>query len=456
MPTLRRTWRSRTGRRGRSAPHVVVVVQNLPVPLDRRVWLECRSLRAAGYEVTVICPLGRYTRREVRLEGVRILRYPNPGVARGAAGYLREFTWCWLWTSRLFARVRAEGPVDALQACNPPDTYWALALLARPFGTRFVFDQHDLCPEVYQARFSRPGGLLLHALRALERGSYAVADHVISTNESYRQVALDRGRRAPEGVTTVRSGPEDDVFRRAEPRPELRRGRQHLAVYLGVMGPQDGVDGLLETIDDLVHRRGRRDTSFALLGFGDCLDELRRDCSERGLDEWVTLPGHADDATIADHLSTAALGLCPDPRNPLNEVSTMNKTLEYMAFGLPVASYDLHETRVSAGPAARYAAGDDAADLADVVEELLDDPALRRRLGGAGRDRVEESLAWRHQAPRYVGVYDRLLGRVRAEEAPEAPAASGAGLVIDLRDEPDRERVPDASVPATRREVLVP
>ena len=433
-----------------------MVVQNLPVPLDRRVWLECRSLRAAGYEVTVICPLGAYTDRDVRLEGVRILRYPNPGVARGAAGYAREFAWCWLWTSRLFASVLARGPVDALQACNPPDTYWALALLAKPFGTRFVFDQHDLCPEVYQARFSRPGGLLLHALRALERGSYAVADHVIATNESYREVAMSRGRRAPEHVTTVRSGPEDDVFRRAEPRPELRRGRQHLAVYLGVMGPQDGVDGLLEMIDDLVHRRGRRDTSFALLGFGDCLQELRLECRERGLDEWVTLPGRADDAMIIDYLSTAAVGLCPDPRNPLNEVSTMNKTLEYMAFGLPVATYDLHETRVSAGSAARYAAGDDPADLADVVGELLDDPGLRRRLGGAGRGRIEESLAWRHQARRYVRVYDRLLGQHRADEVPAPPAGADAGLVIDLRDQPDRERVPGVVAPAARQEVLVP
>lgn len=442
--------------RGARPPHVVVVVQNLPVPLDRRVWMECRSLRAAGYEVTVICPLGDYTEPEVRIGGVRILRYPNPRVARGAAGYAREFVWCWLWTLRLFARVRSDGPVDAMQACNPPDTYWALALLAKPFGTRFVFDQHDLCPEVYQARFGRTGGPLLSALRVLERGSYAVADHVISTNDSYRTVAMARGRQDPERVTVVRSGPEDEVFRRAEPRPELRRGREHLAVYLGVMGPQDGVDGLLVTIDDLVHSRGRCDTSFALLGFGDCLPDLRRECRRRGLEEWVSLPGRADDAMITDYLSTADVGLCPDPRSPLNEVSTMNKTLEYMAFGLPVASFDLRETRVSAGPAARYATGDEPADLADVVEELLDDPGLRQRLGRTGRARIEESLAWRYQAERYVGVYDRLLGHVRAEAAPVPLDGADEELVIDLRDQPERELARDSVVRGPREEVLAP
>jgi glycosyltransferase involved in cell wall biosynthesis len=331
---------------------VLIIVQNLPVPLDRRVWLEAQALVAAGVGVSVICPKGPGDPAFQELDGVRIYQYDPPPPADGALGYLREFLYCWLVTAALAVRVWLRDGFDAIQACNPPDTYWALALPFKALGVRFVFDQHDLCPEVYRSRFSRRGGLLLRALELLERASYRTADQVIATNESYRRIALSRGRRRPETVTVVRSGPNAARMRRGSARPDLKRGRPLLACYLGVMGPQDGVDLLLRAIAVLVHERGRRDCHVALLGFGDCLDELVLLAKELELEDHVSFPGRADNQMIAEYLSTADVGLSPDPRNPLNDLSTMNKTLEYMAYSLPVVAFDLTETRVSAGEAA--------------------------------------------------------------------------------------------------------
>jgi glycosyltransferase involved in cell wall biosynthesis len=405
---------------------VLIVVQNLPVPLDRRVWMECRALRAGGFEVSVICPKGPGDAGHEVLEGVHIHRYRPAPPVQGALGYLFEFVYAWLRTAWLGLRVWRRARFDAIQACNPPDTYWALALLYRPAGVRFVYDQHDLCPEVYRSRFGDDTGLAarlqLAGLRFLERATYRSAHHVISVNGSYRDVALSRGRRRPADVTVVRSGPHPDRMRRGEPAPELRRGRDHLACYLGVMGPQDGVDLLIRAVDVYVHDLGRDDCQFALLGFGDCYDELRRLTTELGLDDVVTFTGRADDRMIDAYLSTADLGIDPDPLNPLNDVSTMNKVLEYMAYEVPVVTFDLHETRVSAAGAARYVTPNRVDELAKAMAELLDDPDARRRMGEEGRRRIVDELGWHHQADRYVGVYERLLGVVT-----EGVAGAGSG-----------------------------
>jgi glycosyltransferase involved in cell wall biosynthesis len=389
---------------------VLIIVQNLPVPLDRRVWLECQALVASGVGVSVICPKGPDDPAYQELDGVRIYKYTPPPPAQGALGYLREFVYCWLATAALAIRVYLRDGFQVIQACNPPDTYFALALPFKPLGVRFVYDQHDLCPEVYRSRFGRRGGILLRALEWLERATFRTADHVISTNESYRRIALTRGHRRPDVITVVRSGPDAQRMRRAAPRPELKQDRPLLACYLGVMGPQDGVDLLLRAIAVLVHERGRRDCHVALLGFGDCLAELVLLAKELELEEHVSFPGRADNRMIEDYLSTADVGLSPDPKNPLNDVSTMNKTLEYMAYGLPVVAFDLTETRVSAGGAAVYARPNDVREYAAALDALLDDPERRAAMGRVGRRRIEEALAWEHQAVRYVEVYHRLLG----------------------------------------------
>lgn len=388
---------------------VLIVVQNLPVPLDRRVWLECQALTAAGYGVSVICPQGPGDPSFEVLDGVRIHKYPPPPAAKGKLAYAYEFLYCWLRTAFLAVREYRQVGFDVLQACNPPDTYFALAALFRPFGVRFVFDHHDLCPEIYAAKFGRSGGLVHRMLLRLERWTFQLADHVISTNESYRRVAMTRGGRAPDTVSIVRSGPDLRRLTRRPAAPELQEGADFLCVYVGIMGHQDGVDRLLDAARAVIHEMGRTDVHFALLGFGDCLDDLRRQVVRDGLEDYVTFTGRAGDDVLCRYLSTADLGLSPDPRSAFNDLSTMNKTIEYMAFGLPVVAFDLKETRVSAGKAATYVADGDVGGFAKAIVELLDDPERRAEMGRIGRERVVRELAWEHQAPRYVAVYDQLL-----------------------------------------------
>lgn len=407
----RRVRRSARGARradGGRRRHVVIVIQNLPLRLDRRVRNECRALVAAGYDVSVICPKeGPGESDRFVLDGASVYSYPAPQGARGLLSYAREFVVCWLHTARLTLRVHREAPFDVLQACNPPDTYWLLGALWKLRGRRFVYDQHDLCPEVYEARFGTRGPAH-RALLLLEQCTYRVADRVISPNPEYRQVATDRGRVPHACTTVVMSTPDAGMMKRSAAHAHLRGGHEHLACYVGIMGPQDGVDALLAAVDAYVHVLGRRDTLFALLGFGDSLAELRADCSRRELDRWVRFVGRVDHEELGRWLSTADLGITPDPPNEFNHRSTMNKTLEYMAHEVAVVATDLRETRRCAAEAATYVTGRDPVETARVIGELLDDPARRARMGRVGRRRIENDLAWTHQARAYVSVFDSL------------------------------------------------
>jgi glycosyltransferase involved in cell wall biosynthesis len=389
---------------------VLIIVQNMSVPLDRRVWLECQALVAAGFGVSVICPKGPGDPSFEELDGVRLHKYAPPPSTHRVLDYFVEFAYCWARTALLALRVVLRDGVDVVQACNPPDTYWALGALFKLFGKPFVYDQHDLNPEVYSARFGIRDGALYRALVLLERMTYATADHVISTNESYRDVAERRGRKHRRDVTVVRSGPDASRMRRAEPVPALKRGREHLLVYLGIMGPQDGVDHVLRAARALRDDLGRGDFHVALLGYGDCLDELQALARTLDLDDVVTFTGRAGPEMVRDYLSTATIGLSPDPYNEFNDVSTMNKTMEYMAFELPIVAFDLKETRFSAQHAAVYVESEDDDEYARVIDELLDDPDRRREMGAFGRRRIEEALGWEHQVPQYVGVYQRVIG----------------------------------------------
>jgi glycosyltransferase involved in cell wall biosynthesis len=404
----------RERRRGQHRPHVLVIVQNLPVPLDRRVWLECQTLTAAGYEVSVICPKGPGDPSYQVLEGVHLYKYRPSMTASGLAGFLLEFTYSWLRTARLSSKVWRRAPFQVMQACNPPDTYWLLARLWKALGVKFVFDQHDLNPELYLSRFGEPttrGERLQYwGLCWLERMTYRTAAMVISTNESYRAVAMTRGHRAGEDVVVVRSGPDTTVMRPVHVERQTGPEDMKTLVYLGVMGPQDGVDVVLAVMHDLVHKRGRRDVRAVLMGFGDCYEDLRRRTTELGLDPWVVFTGRADLDTIADQLSSADIGICPDLKSPLNDVSTMNKTMEYMAYALPAVAFDLTETRVSGGDCVLYVPSGDVLSFADSIAKLLDDDQLRCEMGREARRRVESQLDWRTQRGSYVGVFDRVTG----------------------------------------------
>ena len=391
---------------------ILIIVQNLPVPFDRRVWLECQALTSAGYRVAVVCPKGKGDPAYQVIDGVEIHKYRPYAPGGSKLSFVAEYAYSFAATAwhTLKARVRG-GRFAVIQACNPPDIFWPIALAFRLERTKFVFDHHDLCPELFLSRFENPPALPHAGLRWLERRTFRTAKHVISTNESYREIAISRGGKSPGDVTVVRSGPNPERLKRGPADPELKRGRRYLAAYIGVMGPQDGVDIVVRAADVIVNELGRDDIAFTLIGSGDSFDELVALRDELKLQGHVEFTGRAPDELVTKILSTADAGLSPDPRNPLNDVSTMNKTMEYMAFELPVVAFDLRETRVSAQDAAVYATPNDVHEYAKALVGLLDDETARAQLGKLGRTRVEDELAWSHQERAYLGVYQRLTAK---------------------------------------------
>ncbi|MFZ5790045.1 MAG: glycosyltransferase family 4 protein [Pseudomonadota bacterium] len=404
---------------------VLIIVQNLPVPFDRRVWLEATTLTRAGYAVSVICPKAKgFNESFERLEGVDIHRYGLPIDAKGAFGFAAEFLWCFLRTAMKSLRVALFGRgFDVIHACNPPETYWLLALLWRPFGKRFLFDHHDLSPEMYAAKFDRRGGAMYRGLLFLERMTFALADLVITTNESHKRIAVERGGVPPERVYVVRSGPDLSRFRRYEPDPAWRQGKRYLLVYLGEICKQDGVDYLLRALRILRDRIGRRDVHAAFVGGGPHQPAIKAYAQEIGLADMTTFTGRVSDEDLCRILSSADIGIDPDPKNDWSDKSTMNKIMEYMYFGLPIVAFDLKETRFSAQDAAVYAEPNLEAAMAARIHELLEDEPKRRRMAEFGQRRLREALAWEHSAPALLSAYEEIFSR-GWEPAPERLAQS--------------------------------
>lgn len=390
---------------------ILIIVQNLPVPFDRRVWLECQALTSAGYRVAVVCPKGKGDPGYEVIDGVEIHRYRPYAPGGSKLSFVAEYAYSFLATAWHTLKARRNGRFAVIQACNPPDIFWPIALAFRLERTKFVFDHHDLCPELFLSRFEHPPALPFKGLLWLERRTFRTARHVISTNESYRQIAIERGGKSPDDVTVVRTGPNPERLKRGPADEELKRGREHLVAYIGVMGPQDGVDIAVRAAGIIVHEFGRDDIAFTLIGSGDSYDELVALRDELNLQGHVEFTGRAPDELVTKIMSTASAGLSPDPKNPLNDVSTMNKTMEYMAFELPVVAFDLLETRVSAQDAAVYATPNDVHEYAKALVGLLDDEAARAQLGKLGRARVEDDLAWSHQERAYLEVYQRLTAK---------------------------------------------
>jgi glycosyltransferase involved in cell wall biosynthesis len=395
---------------------ILIIVQNLPVPFDRRVWLECQALTGAGYRVAVVCPKGKGDPAYQVIDGVEIYKYRPYAPGGSKLSFVAEYAYSFLATAWHTLKARVKGGViggrfAVIQACNPPDIFWPIALAFRLERTKFVFDHHDLCPELFLSRFENPPAIPYKGLLWLERRTFRTAKHVISTNESYRQVAIERGGKSPDDVTVVRTGPDPERLKRGPADEELKRGRKYLATYIGVMGPQDGVDIAVRAADVIIREFGRDDIAFTLIGSGDSYDELVALRDELNLQGHVEFTGRAPDELVTKIMSTADAGLSPDPKNPLNDVSTMNKTMEYMAFELPVVAFDLRETRVSAQDAAVYATPNDVHEYAKALVALLDDEAARAQLGKLGRARVEDELAWSHQERAYLAVYQRLTAK---------------------------------------------
>ena len=370
-----------TRKRGR----VLILVQNLSVPFDRRVWLECQSLVAAGFRVAVVCPKAPGDPTYYRLRGVDLFKYRPFAPGTSSVSFVLEYAYSFIMTLGLSLRANFRDPFDVVQSCNPPDLFWPIGVLFRVLnGSSFVFDHHDLCPELFQSRFPDGNRFVYRALRLMERCMARTADHVIATNDSYRRIVLERDGISPTSVTVVRTGPDLATLRRSTAQPSVTPTKPHVAAYLGVMGPQDGVELVLEVADQVVHRLGRHDIGFTLIGSGDCYDELVALSHRLGLTDYVTFTGRIPDADVAAILSTADVGISPDPKNPLNDVSTMNKTMEYMTFELPVVAFDLWETRISASDAAVYATPNDVEEMATVARRL-DRRRTPTALDGAGR-----------------------------------------------------------------------
>lgn len=397
--------------------HILILVENISVPRDRRVWQESLALARAGFKVTVICPTGTDQDRETEtvIEGVRILRYPLRMATGGPLGYLREYTVALWHTMRRAIKVRREGHIDIVHACNPPDLLFLVALALRLDGTRFVFDHHDLVPELFLSRFPRGGRTLYRLTRYLERLTFAAADAVISTNESYRRVALERGKLSGDRVVIVRNAPDLNRFTPREPDIALRRGKPYLLAYLGAMGQQDGLDYALRVLQLLRDEIGRDDFHCVLMGAGDAFDDMVALSQRLGIADIVEFSGWAGDEFIERCLSTADVCLAPDPLNAFNNMSTMIKVAEYMAMRRPVVSFDLLETRVSAGDAAVYVPANDERAFAHAIHALLEDPERRRQMGEYGRRRVERGLSWEASRRALIGFYEQLLGADNGE-----------------------------------------
>jgi len=390
--------------------NILIIVQNLPVPFDRRVWQEATSLRRHGFGVAVICPKkGSCSAAYERLEDIDIYRYPLVYEAnKGVAGYFVEFVYCWLASLWLALRAYVHRPFHAIHACNPPDTFFALALLFRPLGVKFVFDHHDLCPEMFIAKGRSRTGMLYRGLLLLERRTLRSAHAVIAVNESHKEIALLRGGIAEANIAVVRSGPRAEWADIHSPCPELKRGHQHMVMYLGEMCEQDGVSHLLRAVQTY---RGIApdDTLFAFCGGGPDQPRMKAMAEEMGLGPAVHFTGRIPDRELWDYLSTADLCVDPDPFTEWSNMSTMNKMIEYMAFGRPIVAFDLLEHRRTAKSAAEYVKGNDDAALALAIRELLLDPKRRFSMSQFARNRFRKELAWENSERHLISTYRRLL-----------------------------------------------
>jgi glycosyltransferase involved in cell wall biosynthesis len=394
---------------GRPPRRVLMLVENLPVPFDRRVWQEACALRDAGYLVSVICPTGAGCERRFEvIDEVHIHRYRLPTEGAGLGGYLREYGVAMTMTFLLSLKVWWRRGIDVIHACNPPDLLFFIGAFFKPFGVKFVFDHHDLCPELFEAKFEGRRGTLYKALLLLERWTFRTADVSIATNESYRRIAIERGRMPPSKVFVVRSGPSLARIRVMPPDERYKRGRRFLVGYVGVMGRQEGLDDLLRAVQCIVHELGRTDIQFALVGSGTSLPELRELAVQLRVEEYVTFTGRVGDETLLGVLNTAEVCVNPDKPTPMNDLSTMNKIMEYMALAKPIVQFDLREGRYSAQDASLYARCGDTRDFAMKIVELLDDPQRRAVMGEAGRRRVHEQLQWKHSVPHLLEAYATL------------------------------------------------
>jgi glycosyltransferase involved in cell wall biosynthesis len=392
-----------------SLSRIIFLIENVSFPKDRRVRQEAAALVRNGYEVSVICPMGAkqdVTGFEV-IDGVKVYRYWQPWQGRGLIGYLLEYGWAMMCTFALVLWIWMRDGFDVLHAANPPDLFFLIAAPFLLFRKKFVFDQHDLCPELLEAKIGRTAALSKLVL-FLEHCSLRLADLVIVTNQSAHGIAIERGARR-ERVYIVRNGPDLDCFVPVPPNPALKGEAKYLALYVGTLAEQDGVDRVVKAAQHIVHERGRKDVKIAILGDGDCLVELRRQAQSLGVAPYINFAGWVGDSQLISYISTADVCMAPDPPQRINQLSTFIKIMEYMCYGKVTVSFDLLESRRTAGPTGIYVEKDDPALFGDALLEALDSPELRERLGRVARERVRTSLHWGLSRAVLLEAYEKII-----------------------------------------------
>ncbi len=408
------------GRRARLAaeprrPRVLMLVQNDTLPLDSRVWPEACALTARGYEVHIICPTDKqYTRRREQIAGVRIYRYRRGPEGRTFAGYLLEYAVALPAQFLLALAIRIRSRIDIVHICNPPDLLFLAALPLKVLGARLIYDHHDAGPELTMAKGYRAGSWQVRLNMLLEWLTYRACDVSLEINESFRSIAVGRGRMRRENVFVVRNAPESTRFAGAAADDKYRHGRKHMVAYVGMMAIQDGLDYLIDAAHIIVADWQRRDMQFVLVGSGPELERLKERVHAMNLGDYISFTGYiADPSIIGSVLATADVCVGPDPDNPANSVSTMFKIMEYMSMGKPIVQFDLHEGRVSAGDASLYVAGNDVSAFAKEIVRLIDDPELCERLGQIGLQRIATDLSWEAQLPGLLAGYERAVAKRR-------------------------------------------
>jgi glycosyltransferase involved in cell wall biosynthesis len=388
--------------------HILIIVENLPLPFDRRVWQEANTLKDEGAMVSIICPkMKGYMQSYECLNGIHIYRHPLPIEANGAIGYLLEYSVALFWEFILAWKIYLKNRFHVIQGCNPPDLIFIPALFFRLFGVKYVFDHHDINPELYIAKYNKKG-IFYKLMLLFERLTFKTANYSIATNESYKKIAIERGKMPEDKVYVVRSGPKLDRLRLTQGNEKYKNGKNFLIGYVGVIGEQEGIDLLLESAKYIFDQRN--DVQFAIVGGGTEVEKLKTLSETMGISDNVDFYGRVSDEALIDILNTADVCVNPDKPTEMNNLSTMNKIMEYMALKKPIVQYDLKEGRFSAKEASLYSEYD-TKDFAEKIIWLLDHPEKREQMGNWGYNRVKNELSWDYESQKLISFYKMVFSK---------------------------------------------
>lgn len=395
---------------GKKPKKVLIIVENLPVPFDTRVWQEANALKDEGYKVSIICPIGKgYKEKREVINGISIYRHSLPMEGHGKIGFLVEYSIALFLEFMLSLKIFFKEGFDVIHACNPPDNIFLIGAFYKLFGKKFIFDHHDLNPELYFAKFGTKN-FFYNLLLLFERLTFQFADVSLATNESYKEIAIKRGGMKPEKVFVVRSGPNLKRLVIQPPNKDIKRNKKYMVGYLGVIGKQEGIDYLLEAAKYIREKKGRNDIFFGIVGGGTYLEEAKERCIQLGINDIVEFTDRVSDEKMLEYINTADVCVNPDEFNEMNDKSTMNKILEYMALGKPIVQFNNKEGRVSAGESSLYADNNNAVDFAEKILYLLDNKEIRLKMGKIGRDRIEKELNWNITKVNLLKAYKTCLG----------------------------------------------